>query len=61
MHAQGTFAHPWQQSLTVWGDELVRTLGAELLTWLRRHAQSPQPHSFAAFRAVEGVSQFDPR
>ncbi|MFD2078219.1 Protein of unknown function [Actinopolymorpha cephalotaxi] len=37
----GTFGHPWQQSLTVWGEELVRTLGTELLTWLPRHTQSP--------------------
>lgn len=36
----GTFAHPWQQSLIIWGEDLVRTLGAELLTWLPRHAQS---------------------
>lgn len=37
----GTFGHPWQQSLTIWGADLVRTLGAELLTWLPRHAFSP--------------------
>lgn len=36
----GTFGHPWQRSLTIWGDELVDSLGAELLTWLPRHAQS---------------------
>ncbi len=36
----GTFGHPWQQTITIWGDELVRTLGAELLTWLPRHPQS---------------------
>ena len=36
----GTFAHPWQQTLTIWGEDLVRTLGAELLTWLPRHRQS---------------------
>ncbi|GAC77901.1 Protein of unknown function [Gordonia malaquae] len=36
----GTFGHPWQQTLTIWGDELVGTLGAELLTWLPRHPQS---------------------
>lgn len=36
----GTFGHPWQQSLTIWGEELVTTLGAELSTWLPRHAQS---------------------
>ncbi len=36
----GTFGHPWQQTLTIWGHELIATLGAELLTWLPRHAQS---------------------
>lgn len=36
----GTFADPWQQALTIWGDDLVRTLGADLLTWLPRHRQS---------------------
>ncbi|MDQ2755313.1 MAG: DUF2716 domain-containing protein [Actinomycetota bacterium] len=30
----GTFGHPWQQTLTLWGDELVTTLGVELATWL---------------------------
>lgn len=37
----GTFGHPWQQSLTLWGHDLIQSLGAELLTWLPRHAQSP--------------------
>ena len=37
----GTFGHPWQQSLTIWGEELVHTLGTELSTWLPRHPQSP--------------------
>lgn len=37
----GTFGHPWQQSLTIWGEELVSSLGAELLAWLPRHSQSP--------------------
>lgn len=36
----GTFGHPWQQSLTVWGDPLIESLGAELLKWLPRHLQS---------------------
>lgn len=36
----GTFGHPWQQTLTIWGDELIASLGAELLTWLPRHRQS---------------------
>jgi hypothetical protein len=37
----GTFGHPWQQSLCLWGAELLDSLGAELLTWLPRHPQSP--------------------
>jgi hypothetical protein len=37
----GTFGHPWQQSLCIWGAELVESLGAELLTWLPKHPQSP--------------------
>ena len=37
----GTFGHPWQRTLTVWGEDLVASLGAELLTWLPRHPQSP--------------------
>jgi hypothetical protein len=36
----GTFGHPWQQSLCIWG-ELIDSFGKELLTWLPRHAQSP--------------------
>jgi hypothetical protein len=39
--AWGTFGHPWQQTLTIWGDELIESLGAELLTWLPRHPDSP--------------------
>ncbi len=38
----GTFGHPWQQSLTIWGSALVASLGSELLAWLPRH-----PHSKA--------------
>lgn len=36
----GTFGHPWQRTLTVWGEPLVATLGAELAAWLpvRRRA-----------------------
>jgi hypothetical protein len=37
----GTFGHPWQQSLCIWGSDLVSSLGTELLTWLPRHPQSP--------------------
>lgn len=33
----GTFGHPWQQTLTLWGGELTCSLGAELLTWLPRY------------------------
>ncbi len=36
----GTFGHPWQQTLTIWGVDMIETLGAELLTWLPRHPQS---------------------
>jgi hypothetical protein len=38
----GTFGHPWQQTLTLWGDALIESLGAELLSWLPQH-----PHSLA--------------
>ncbi|MFE6645031.1 DUF2716 domain-containing protein [Nocardioides sp. NPDC057772] len=38
--AWGTFGHPWQQTLTLWGGELIATLGADLLTWLPKHDQS---------------------
>lgn len=37
----GTFGHPWQRTLTLWGDELIMTFGADLLRWLPRHGQSP--------------------
>lgn len=30
----GTFGHPWQQTLTIWGVDLIESLGAGLLTWL---------------------------
>lgn len=36
----GTFGHPWQQSLTIWGNELIDALGAELGTRLPRYPQS---------------------
>jgi hypothetical protein len=36
----GTFGHPWQRALSIWGDELIESLGTELLTWLPRHPQS---------------------
>ena len=38
----GTFGHPWQRSLTIWGEDLVSSLGVELLTWLPRHPLSPR-------------------
>ncbi|WP_060915462.1 DUF2716 domain-containing protein [Microbacterium oleivorans] len=31
---EGTFAHPWEPSLCVFGPQMVRMLGAELRTWL---------------------------
>ena len=30
----GTFGHPWQQTLTIWGADLVGTLGVELASWI---------------------------
>jgi hypothetical protein len=30
----GTFGHPWEQTLCVFGEPLVSTLGANLATWL---------------------------
>jgi hypothetical protein len=30
----GTFGHPWQRTLTIWGADLVGTLGVELASWL---------------------------
>ena len=32
--AEGTFGHPWEKSLCVFGPIMSRTLGAELRTWL---------------------------
>lgn len=32
--SSGTFGHPWQQTLCIWGSPLVKTLGNELATWL---------------------------
>jgi hypothetical protein len=34
----GTFGHPWQQWLCIWGQDLVEALAPELLAWLPRHA-----------------------
>ncbi|WP_382310393.1 DUF2716 domain-containing protein [Herbiconiux sp. UC225_62] len=31
---EGTFGHPWERTLCVIGDRLIRTLGASLSTWL---------------------------
>ena len=42
----GTFGHPWQQWLCIWGTDLVQALAVELLTWLPRRplpAQEPRP------------------
>lgn len=38
--AWGTFGHPWHQTLTIWGEQLVTSLGADLLTWLPHHPSS---------------------
>lgn len=32
--AWGTFGHPWEESLCIWGEALVDTLGPELEAWL---------------------------
>jgi hypothetical protein len=32
--AEGTFGHPWEQSLCVVGERLVETLGRWLTAWL---------------------------
>lgn len=32
----GTFGHPWEQTLCVFGAELIETLGRTLSTWLAR-------------------------
>lgn len=32
--SEGTFGHPWEMSLCVFGTSLVRTLGVELASWL---------------------------
>ena len=37
MHADlrwGSFGHPWQQWLLIWGQDLVDTLARKLLAWL---------------------------
>ncbi len=45
----GTFGHPWQQWLCVWGQDLVDTLAPEL-AWLPTHPALPgaTPHSTSA-------------
>ncbi len=37
----GTFRHPWQHWLCIWGQELVETLAPELLAWLPRRSTLP--------------------
>jgi len=32
--SEGTFGHPWELTLCVFGESMTRTLGAELRTWL---------------------------
>lgn len=39
----GTFGHPWQQTLTIWGRPLLDSLGAELATWLPRRVPGTSP------------------
>ncbi len=31
---EGTFGHPWEQTLCVFGERLVNSLGRTLATWL---------------------------
>jgi hypothetical protein len=32
--SEGTFGHPWEQTLCVFGPRLVKTIGRTLSTWL---------------------------
>jgi hypothetical protein len=31
---EGTFGHPWEQTLCIMGDRLINSLGRSLETWL---------------------------
>lgn len=33
-YTQGTFGHPWEETLCVMGDRLIASLGRTLSTWL---------------------------
>ena len=39
----GTFGHPWEKTLCVFGSELVQTLGRTLATWLPRKRENGDP------------------
>ncbi|HEY2043102.1 MAG TPA: DUF2716 domain-containing protein [Jatrophihabitans sp.] len=39
----GTFGHPWERTLCVFGADFVETLGASLATWLPLKRQQPSP------------------
>ncbi|WP_043824927.1 DUF2716 domain-containing protein [Rhodococcus opacus] len=40
----GTFGHPWEPTLCVFGERLVNTLGRTLATWLPRKRVNGQPY-----------------
>lgn len=40
---EGTFGHPWEQTLCVMGERLVRTLGEWLATWLPIKREDGRP------------------
>lgn len=41
--SEGTFGHPWEQTLCVFGPQLVETLGRTLATWLPVQRINGQP------------------
>lgn len=45
---EGTFGHPWEQTLVVIGPRLVATLGASLRTWLPVKRIDGRPESAAS-------------
>lgn len=40
--SEGTFGHPWEQSLCVFGRGMTRTLGTDLRTWLPVIRERPE-------------------
>lgn len=44
--SEGTFGHPWEQTLCVFGERLLGTLGRTLATWLPvKRIDGKRPHS----------------